>query len=1370
MQRILKPLPRSFSDTQIDTLVTLSNQDLLDKKTEFKTVKENFKKLEPLANYDGKQLESLIQSVVMHIEVFFEHKDYEAVVEGCELFSKLNCNLNKQNRDLSVQLIKKTNDLLVKALSCTGNHQIACKIRIQQMVYFNNQGMWYETIQLYQEFLKLIAEYKNKNTFIESMKADDFLFQVYSLQIAASMNLKDHPRADALCEKQLSLAKGLYSLHSIVNSPEKNKYSPDVQNELLTKKQEIDIAAQSALNQIKISIVQDINQYNIKNKSKMKISEQKLGEIIKSIYNAEISFCLQECKAGLSFCEQALKDSKIPFIRPSYLIATIYYQKGINATSEEDEKYNLLNCINHCTQILQHFDYPAAHKLIGCSFMKLKEYAKAHPYLVQAMLTNDFNQSEADPLQCRESILIMLIECESNLLPRATETAFKDLDFMETGDHIMDVGHRFKTKKEHAEAKKSYCEAAKLYTEELLMYNNPGAIPCDSLIGFVFFKRAFARFFADLFEASLEDVQIAQGIFLYQINLARASENFKEVYDRLEQDIKDCEQLINAISFSLKNENVVVSEYKTPVSAGKKKKKNKKAKKDAQPSAMEHKEDVTPQIAPVLIPNNMEEKVTLVSKEQIQKIKLEEKKRDDARRKEIRKQNLEAEKKRQTELKELELKAEIEKARKAREEKEIKDKADEAARVEKEIQEAKQKEIEEAKQKNRELREYRKNLQNHKYSFKPVLQDLIKAIQAREDYKKLKTHALEDIINDLIADEIKDISQKTLTDEKSKDEVFSLLLTDLIADQSHSIVLETLAKAKKAENQNKLLQKKMKAETLAASYMLGETKSNQAVPVQGKMVYPKFNPPSPSELKVQILPHSPGDTSDSSEDFSPISSPFDELSDRESPIPFTGSYKSKSPTPDSKLNQDPYTPFYRYLQLKGHTPLILNLPSKTFQQLIHLRNAGLPFSFAVGGLVRDHLLGRQYGQNYKDKKEGDNDLLIPPTPFEKIKRSFPHATRFALNTKQDLIVSPGITSFYLYDVPESNKYKKPFNKEGSYQDIFDETQIKESPYFQGNFVDPMRAEMLSRDLEINSAFVDEHGRFYALPETIHALQHRLISIPNKLELLRMEANAMQRKFDESQWAGKTNEQIAYELDIRIFLRAMLALSHCDLVLSDSVAKSIPIGLTTLKQQLYSNQTIVKQINTLLQTKVFRHTHEMASRRFKIFTNYGINQILFPGLIETIQSKNLSPQLEQILANESSLEKTYCGFLVLQYLNAFLKLSAEEMKDDYFLGCFLNKLVENKPLLSVYFDNYPRFKKHNDPSINDIVRHFVKVFTPKAVPTPPKQPLLHQGHRVLRSIPLTMGHNLSMFSHPDELPDAAPQPVLVQPIPGRVFYT
>lgn len=1337
MQRTLQPLSRSFSDSQIETLVSLTTQDLEEKEIELKTIKENFKKLLPLEKYAGKQLESLIQCVVKHIEAFSEHKDDGAVIESCLLFSKLNNTFRLQNSHLSTQLIKKTNNLLVRALCRSGQHEIACKIRLQQMEIFNNEFLWHETIQIYKEIVSLINEFKKTNTFIHSIKGDELLFQVYSLQIDALMHLKDHPQANDLCEKQLSLAKALHHFYSILNSPETYKYREAVQHKIITKKQQIDIAAQASLIRIECHIINDIRLYNLKNNSNIEISKPKLDEIVRSIYRAEFYFCSQEIKSGLHYCEEALKDSKIPFILPSHFIATTYYQMSIDTNNADEEKIYLLTCVNHCTQILKHFDYAPAYKINGFSLMKLKDYAKAYENFAKAIILNDFNESGLDPLKFREGALAMLIECEANLLIERTKPTDQTIDLMDIANRLMNQGDSYQAAQKHAEAKNSYGEAIKFYTEKLIQSNVPGTLPCNTSVGLIFFKRSLAKFKNNLLETALQDVQIAQVIIKSQIDIAVRLSLKKEIQDELAEDLDNCVHLSNAITFGIKNQNLPVCEMKaldTTPAPSKKKKKHKKVKKtdpavtpSPNAASIENKSSLTHTPLNVLPSNETAPKVTILSKEQLQKLKQEEKKREDARRKEIKKQNLEIENKRKAELKELAnkkaLEVEAEKIKKAQEVKEIKAKEEEAARIEKEARESEA----QKKQTIKELRIVRKSAQQHKKNFQPVLQELIKTAQSKEVYKKIEAKAMQDIIDDL--------------------------MTDLIVEESQTLILNAMAKAKQAENQRKLLQIKSKAEAIAISAMYGETKLKLSTPEKTQPNYQKPLSPRLAELKLNFLSQSLSDTSDSSDEFSPVSSVEGDFSDRDSPLSFTKSNPEKSPSLESKLTQDPYRIFYRHLQFNGSIPITLNLPSKVILQLKKLKSSGVPFSFVVGGLIRDHLLGREYGQNYKDRKEGDNDLLIPSTPFETIKRSFPNAFRIHLNVKHELITTPEITEFYLYDVPDANKYKIPFKKDGTYQDIFDETQIKESPYFQGNFADPMRAEMLSRDLEINSGFVDELGRFYALPETIHALQHHLISIPNKLELLRMEAQAMNQEFDESLWFGKTNEQIAYELDIRIFLRALLALSHLDLALSEGVRKSIPIGLSILEDKLYSNPIIAKQINTLLQTKIFRHAKIMAIRRFKIFTDHGVNRILFPGLLESVQSNNLSTQLDQVLAIESSLEKTYCGFLVLQYLTIFLKLSADEMKDDYFLTCFIQKLIENKPLLSVYFDNYSKFKKINDPSLNDIVRNFLKVFTPKPAPTQP----VSQTYA-----------NLSMFSLADDLPDAAPSPMFAQPIPGQVI--
>lgn len=548
----------------------------------------------------------------------------------------------------------------------------------------------------------------------------------------------------------------------------------------------------------------------------------------------------------------------------------------------------------------------------------------------------------------------------------------------------------------------------------------------------------------------------------------------------------------------------------------------------------------------------------------------------------------------------------------------------------------------------------------------------------REQRRLLKEEKIRRIHFNSVLEELKiTVSKKQLEKEKARDEAFNFLLNDLLSEEISSIINLSLNEIK-AQAEEKIRQQ---AKNHADQFLQEEEKQLSSFPKE-----------TSQKLKEYIT--------------------------KAKKITYhTNGWENR------KINAEKITekkcPFDQYLQKKAGKPIKLALPSKAIEQLQKLPKEATPFKWIVGGLIRDTQLGRPYGQHYKDKKEGDIDLLISPTPFEKIQRVFPKAIRISLNTHQELTNLNKVPEFYLYDISDANKYKHPFNEDGSYKDIFDDTQIKESPYF--NFEDPLRAEMLSRDLEINCGFADENGFLYALPETMFALNHRLISIPNKLELLHMEAKVTNKKLDETVWAGKTNEEIAYKIDIRIFLRAMLALSHGDLVLSQAVANSIPHGLAILENNLYTNPISVKQINTLLQTKVFRHSYAMAIRRFQIFTDCGINQILFPGLIEKIQLHHLEKQLEEILIKESKLERIYAGFLALQYNDAFQALSEEQWRNPIFICSFINKLIGNKPLIASYFDSFLKRQADNFNYLINTIRQFTRYYNAWFAPCLPQYP-------------------------------------------------
>lgn len=403
---------------------------------------------------------------------------------------------------------------------------------------------------------------------------------------------------------------------------------------------------------------------------------------------------------------------------------------------------------------------------------------------------------------------------------------------------------------------------------------------------------------------------------------------------------------------------------------------------------------------------------------------------------------------------------------------------------------------------------------------------------------------------------------------------------------------------------------------------------------------------------------------------------------------------------DKSLNE--FKPYMLYTP--AQEPFLIPVTQKASHTLTKLKQAGAKLAFGVGGLARDALLGRCSYRTYKDKLECDIDAVTEANSSF-VCKTFDH-TKPAYKPRD---LGNGVVS-----VPDTNMYKFRDPKA-----IHDTIQIKHSPFFaktaDGNyfFADPLRTDFLSRDLTINGFYCDEIGQVFATSEALQALHKKEIVIVDKLEFLKIQAKAYNRIFDEKSYAGKTSEQIAYEMDSRIFLRGILAASYGDLHFSPSFVQSFPIGRSVLKNDL-RNTLKVKQINTLLKDKVFRHTLDSATVRFNLLTHNGVNEILFPGLIESIAQHNLSRELTDVLRDEMNLDRIYAAFLVMQNYPFFLSLPPEKLSDNDYLKQTIGALLQHQPLIQTQYEVHLKTMQSGTPPFHSLVCEFTHRFRANAM--------------------------------------------------------
>lgn len=351
--------------------------------------------------------------------------------------------------------------------------------------------------------------------------------------------------------------------------------------------------------------------------------------------------------------------------------------------------------------------------------------------------------------------------------------------------------------------------------------------------------------------------------------------------------------------------------------------------------------------------------------------------------------------------------------------------------------------------------------------------------------------------------------------------------------------------------------------------------------------------------------------------------------------------------------------------------------------------AGATKAFAVGGVVRDTLLGRnpfrlkRTFNNPHPNLEIDVDLVADLSidkleSLEKLRLAFPEKEGYLLKASE----LEG-----LYTIINSRNSAKLFQVMNSRYLC----ASPDSPYKK----DPLLYDALSRDLLHNSIYADKDGHVYApLFGTLVAFSCRLIHLINKSELYA----ATGQEFKQ------LPEIISLLEDPRRFLRALTPLItyvrlekfglRSEFTLSEDFQRAIPQGLKLLipeKKELSDFTEEQKQnlrlLNIFLGVKVFCRPESAAI--FNLFTHFGVTKKLFPGLFPTLTRE----KTDSILQHECVTERIYTSFLVHQHAQDFKALCERHRVQDtsFFneLNNLIKQLVANKPLIQICFEHQPK---------------------------------------------------------------------------------
>jgi hypothetical protein len=171
---------------------------------------------------------------------------------------------------------------------------------------------------------------------------------------------------------------------------------------------------------------------------------------------------------------------------------------------------------------------------------------------------------------------------------------------------------------------------------------------------------------------------------------------------------------------------------------------------------------------------------------------------------------------------------------------------------------------------------------------------------------------------------------------------------------------------------------------------------------------------------------------------------------------------------------------------------------------------------------------------------------------------------------------------------------------------------------------------------------------------------------------------------ESYDGAKSKEELSYEDDPIRFLRALMP--YYDFTPDPDLVKSIPHGLRLLLEdgsgQPRSNEVICR-INIYLYENVFRASEPKPL--FMMLVEIGVIDRLFPGLKEA--GNENKKMMNYFLKAPLQLEEIYAGFLVLQHLDHFDKLSKREPFTDEMLLREIAFLSKDNPLYRVCFEAY-----------------------------------------------------------------------------------
>lgn len=336
--------------------------------------------------------------------------------------------------------------------------------------------------------------------------------------------------------------------------------------------------------------------------------------------------------------------------------------------------------------------------------------------------------------------------------------------------------------------------------------------------------------------------------------------------------------------------------------------------------------------------------------------------------------------------------------------------------------------------------------------------------------------------------------------------------------------------------------------------------------------------------------------------------------------------------------------------------------------------AGAKLTFAVGGIVRDPLMGRT---SVKFKKDGSSVIdidIVTEGGRKEVETVYTKEKGFSI--VETTMPDNSGTLFTVYQASESA--------------VKIHRQIFSSPYFakdqtpQGykyKYPDPLFADALSRDQPKNAVYFDRNGYVY-MPlgaQSVNAISNKQISLIDQTRLKELKGEAFDKNVPP--------DLRSIDEDPKRLLRVLIdfATNPEDKLMVEHISEGISLLLKNSKG-VSRSEAELSSINVCLSERIFSSPKVISI--FKSLNKFGVINTLFPELIESIIKNKLWDKLKQLFKDPMlRLEEIYAGMIVLQHHKYLSSLSREQIANDDFLLNEMVKLIQNCPLYKVCFNSY-----------------------------------------------------------------------------------